>query len=149
MKREQATRRIVFRVEAETGAVSVLRRRTRDRLEEHGVGERTLDTLVLVLDELVNNAIDHGGDYRRPSDRLEVALSVEAGAIELSFVDPSAPATVVDELRRQFSSTEAMLPALDLERGRGLFLISTMLEDLEIRAATAGGLEIAGHVPRG
>ncbi|MEO0480354.1 MAG: ATP-binding protein [Planctomycetota bacterium] len=138
-----------FLVEAETGAVRVLRTRMRARLEAAQVAPSTADSVILAVDELVNNAIDHGGDYRENRDRLHVEVAIAGDRVGLTFLDPSAPSDVVDELTEVFgASVDSVLPALELERGRGLFLIATCLEDLKVSAAAGGGLMITGSVRR-
>lgn len=102
----------------------------------HGVHGSELDTLVLVADELLTNAVDHGGgrgtldadDLEHPV-RMELALMVTVQGWELRVSDQGGgdPATV-DALLHPTG-----LPDLEDERGRGLFLIAGECDTIEVR----------------
>jgi anti-sigma regulatory factor (Ser/Thr protein kinase) len=136
-----------FRVEADVARVRFLRADIRAHLEQAGMAERDLDRLVLVVDEIVSNAIEHGAVYRRPDDVLELRLTVAADHVAVAFHDPSVPARTVAELARMLERCQSGVPPLESERGRGLYLIGDGLEDIEAAVAEGGvGLRLTGRL---
>jgi anti-sigma regulatory factor (Ser/Thr protein kinase) len=106
--------------------------------QNHGISGNALETLVLVADELLTNAVDHGGgegtmeeaDLRRPV-RMQLALAVVAGGWELSVSDQGGgdPATLDELLHPQD------LPNLEDERGRGFYLMAQMVDSITVRVS--------------
>lgn len=113
-----------------------------------GAAESVGDQLALVADELINNAIEHGAVYRRRGESLALEVAAAAaGRLRVEFVDPEMPGELVARLAAHVAEATGGLPALDSERGRGLFLLTVFLQDLRVEAAgDAGGLRIVGHV---
>jgi len=138
-----------FGVHADYGEVRTFRCAVRERLETTGLAEAIVDRLVLVLDEIVCNSIEHGHAYRSVKDVLEVRVRLVDGHLDIRFCDPSCPPHVVREIDRLLvKSRQGVSP--DSERGRGLFLIHDGLEDLEVRTGPGGvGLELRGRLRSG
>lgn len=113
-----------------------------------GADEAVGDNLALVVDELVNNAIEHGAAYRQSSDDLCVRIEPADERLTIEFYDPEMPADQVEELAKGLEASSNGMPALDSERGRGLFLLTVYLEGLRAEAAENGGLRLIGHVLR-
>jgi anti-sigma regulatory factor (Ser/Thr protein kinase) len=111
-----------------------------------GAAAASCDTAALVIDELVNNAIEHGVDYRTGDQELQVSLSMEAGRLVVEFLDPDMPESEVVALGRSLKDAADGLPPLDRERGRGLFLLAIYMEELRIDVATDGGLLLQGRL---
>ena len=74
-------------------------------------------------------------------------LAARGHDLVIGLEDPEVPAEVVSELERSLGGTKAGLPALDSERGRGLFLIATWLERITVRQRSSGGMSIEGRIP--
>ena len=136
-----------FRVRPEPAEVRALRHGVRERLEGIGVAEERIDSLVLVLDEIVNNSIEHGAGYRTDADVLEVRVAVGSARIDVEYRDPSVPADVVSELVEMFAEVRSGPPPAMFERGRGLFLIQDGLADLAVESVD-GGMRLSGHLER-
>lgn len=131
------------------GQVRFLRADLREHLEAVGVAEIDVDRLVLVVDELVNNAIEHGASHRQVSDVLSLHVVVEEAELRLEFVDPSAPPGLVDQIDAMLRACAHGRPPLDSERGRGLFLIADGLDELRVVAGEGGsGLRLIGRAAR-
>jgi len=125
-----------------------LRPRVRALAVQMGAGPAVGDKLALVVDELVNNAVEHGAVYRHLGLDLAIELHVVADRAQIQFFDQEMPVEFVHELRRALAASTAGLPTLDSERGRGLFLMSVYLDDLRVEVASAGGLRLVGWVQR-
>jgi anti-sigma regulatory factor (Ser/Thr protein kinase) len=111
-----------------------------------GAPDATCDAVSLVVDELINNAIEHGASYRTTMQDLSVAVGAEDGRLMLEFVDPEMPEVQVRELARALGDAAGGMPSLDSERGRGLFLISVYMEELRVAVAPGGGLHLQGRM---
>lgn len=135
-----------FRIPALPEHLRDLRRGVREGVEAMGVTDAVCERAVLVLDELVSNAIEHGLDYRTTGGELFVQVNLTAGNLWMEFVDPDVPAPMVAELRRAFERWSENPPPLSNERGRGLFLIATYFDELIVQPAPGGGLQVRGRI---
>ncbi|MCA8977814.1 MAG: ATP-binding protein [Planctomycetes bacterium] len=128
-------------------------RRARGEAREHaarlGAPQRVCDTVALVVDELVNNAIEHGAAYRRADLPLTVRIAVTPGGIAVEFYDREMPDEAVRELHDALSQAGQGAPALENERGRGLFLLSVYLDMLQVERDAGGGMCLRGLVVEG
>jgi anti-sigma regulatory factor (Ser/Thr protein kinase) len=110
------------------------------RLE--GVRDGEIEQLVLIVSELLANAIDHGGGAMTERElqgdpRMKLSLVVGESEWRLSVTDEGGgdPARVRHALRA------AQLPGLEDERGRGLYLMRQMVDSMEVdRSADGRGL---------
>ncbi|MCA8950574.1 MAG: ATP-binding protein [Planctomycetes bacterium] len=126
-----------------------VRSEVRDAAAKLGAPERICDTAALVVDELVNNAIEHGAVYRQHGHELGVRLAKLDGGFELVFHDPEMPEDEVSELARALGNANEA-PSLENERGRGLFLLSVYLDQLQVGVdPDQGGLSLRGVITNG
>lgn len=109
------------------------------RLE--GVGERDADTLLLVLSELLANAVDHGGGGAAMSEtqwngsvRMQARVSLEEDGWRVSVSDQGGgdPAPLL----RMLAADEP--PDVEDERGRGIYLIRSLTDEISIEVAPDG-----------
>ena len=100
-----------------------------------GVTGRELDNLLLVASELMANVVDHGGEASSDDlPRMKLVLGVGRGAWRLEVTDEGGGD--VQALRDLIQP--AGLPDLEDERGRGLFLISQMVDEISVEPNPAG-----------
>jgi serine/threonine-protein kinase RsbW len=101
-----------------------------------GITGRELDNLLLVASELLANVVDHGGAAPAGGDlpRMKLVLGVGRGAWRLEVTDEGQGD--VQALRDLLQP--AGLPDLEDERGRGLFLISQMVDEIAVEPNPAG-----------
>lgn len=137
-------RRLTFAPRA--GVLRQLRAEVRKVAIALGANERVSDNLALVVDELVNNAIEHGAEYRQRGLDLAVQFQVVGERLRIEFFDPEMPHARVEELARLVTQAMDGMPSLDSERGRGLFLLSVYLQDLQATEAHTGGLKLGGFI---
>lgn len=130
------------------GVIKQLRAEVRKLAVAFGAESRVGDNLALVVDELVNNAIEHGAEYRRRGSDLAVQIEVAGEQLRIEFFDPEMPADTVADLAQMLVAAANGMPSLESERGRGLFLLTVYLQDLRAEPATAGGLRLIGHIDR-
>jgi anti-sigma regulatory factor (Ser/Thr protein kinase) len=137
-----------FRFPPEPRHLRVLRRKVRRALEREGIVGSPVDRLVLVLDEMVSNAIEHGNSNRAGVHELSVMLRLSDVHVDVEFRDPGVPDSVVRELNDLLRACRGNRPPLDNERGRGLFLIDDGLDELCLEALPGGGLTMRGRMSR-
>jgi lipid-binding SYLF domain-containing protein len=60
--------------------------------------------------------------------------------------DSDVPDELVADLARDFQRQGETIPESLLERGRGIFLVTTMLEDILVGRAEDGGMRLEGRL---
>ena len=75
-----------------------------------------------------------------------MTVSLEHQRIVLEFIDPEMPDNQVLDLAHALRDVADGMPALDSERGRGLFLISIYMDELRVAIAQGGGLHLKGRM---
>jgi anti-sigma regulatory factor (Ser/Thr protein kinase) len=126
-----------------------IRSDVRARAAGLGATPASCDALSLVVDELVNNAIEHGAAYRHKGVELSVAIAKDQDRITIDFVDPEMPDELVRDLARALRDAAGGMPTLDSERGRGLFLVAIYMEEVRVDVAAGGGLHLHGRLAAG
>ena len=114
-----------------------------------GVADREVDQLVLVVSELLANAIDHGGGNAAMDEqqmardvRMKLFLVVNAEEWEVHVTDQGGGDP--DEVRKLIEPDG--LPDLEDDRGRGLFLLAQMVDRFTVEVSTDGqGLTFSAH----
>ena len=135
-----------MRFSPEAQAARVARQQVRELAMRMGVAEPICDAAALVVDELVNNAIEHGVSYRKSNAKLSIGVSFESGRLSVEFVDPEIPEPTVGDLADALQAAANGMPSLDSERGRGLFLISIYMEEVRVDVAPGGGMRLLGRM---
>ena len=109
------------------------------RLE--GVRNDEIEKLVLIVSELLANAVDHGGGPPAMTEhdlvgntRMRLLLEIGAHEWRLAVSDEGGgdPARVRHALR------SVQLPDLEDERGRGLYLMRQMVDSMEVDQSSDG-----------
>ena len=137
-------RELAFDLPAAHRTVRVARNLARRFARMEGVNERDVDSMLLVLSELLANAVDHGGG--------EAAMEGSANGTRMRAVvqldDDRWTVRVVDEGGGDPEAIRAVLesdgmPDLEDERGRGFFLMKELTDDLSVELSESGrGLTI-------
>lgn len=96
--------------------------------------EDEIDTLALVATELLSNAVDHGGGNAAMEEadlvgdvRMGLRLKVGKETWVLSVDDQGG----ADPTLIQGMLDDSVLPDLEDERGRGMFLLTTMVDEID------------------
>lgn len=137
-----------YRFPPEAEQLRAVRRGIGERLENRGCDEDLAGNVALVVDEIVNNAIEHSDEYRAAGAELVLRVTPSGSDVSLEFEDPDVPPDVVEELSQRLQdSLSGGPPPIDNERGRGLFLIAGFVEDLAVGTlGPGGGLQLRGRV---
>jgi anti-sigma regulatory factor (Ser/Thr protein kinase) len=116
----------------------------RQFVQREGIPSDELDGIEFVASELLSNAVDHGGGHSAmeesdapPDVRVQFQLRMRPDGWEMRVSDQGGG----DPQRVQALIEDPDLPGPDDERGRGFFLLKSMLERLLVeRSADGQGL---------
>lgn len=129
--------------------MSDLRSKLRDGLAARGIPEDYLERLILVVDEVVSNSIEHGEGYRHSVDPIRVGIRQGEKGLEVEVDDIDVPKDIVSDLSKEFGFLVDNLPLVDQERGRGMFLVTLFLKDLRVTPVEGGGMRLQGRLAEG
>jgi anti-sigma regulatory factor (Ser/Thr protein kinase) len=106
-----------------------------------GVSAEEIERIEFIASELLANAVDHGGGERameeedRPGDvRMSLLLYIRPDGWELEVGDQGGGR--LEEVQELIAPRE--LPDLEDERGRGFFLLKSMLDSLTVARSEDG-----------
>lgn len=99
-----------------------------------GFSAERVEDLKLAISEAVNNAIDHG-NRREDGKLVAVVFEIDGEKLEIRISDQGAGVERLDLSRRVVD--EANLEAGQL-RGFGMYLISALVDDLEVSSSQRG-----------
>jgi len=144
MNTEGSRHELTLDLPAAHRGVRVARNVVRHFARMEGVRDGEIEQLVLVVSELLANAIDHGSngagaaalhDHERDADeRMHLVLVIHEASWQLSVTDQGGG----DAQRLRTAIQSAQLPDLDDERGRGLFLLRQMVDTMEVDPSADG-----------
>jgi len=83
--------------------------------------------LALVITEICNNAVEHGSATE--AEPMQISGKVTNGLLEMEIIEKSGEA--LDPIGKALLDSYTV-PAVDNERGRGLFLIRVYVDELQI-----------------
>ncbi|HUR26803.1 MAG TPA: ATP-binding protein [Planctomycetota bacterium] len=145
-KRSKPPEVLEMQLPAAHSAVRMARQVSRKFARDAGVRGESLETLTLVISELLANAVDHGGgeaaleekDLTRPVT-MHLLLEASASGWKAAVSDQGGGDPV--EVRLLLAPLD--VPDLEDERGRGFFLMSAMVDELTVdRSPDGKGLTI-------
>lgn len=113
----------VFDLPAVPAAVGLARASVRRLLDRWGTGDGTTDNAVLVISELVTNAVKHTA-----SDRIVCRVQVDGRLLHIEVEDENRAGTLPTRRR----------PGPDDQGGRGLLLVGMLSGDWGVRDAPHG-----------
>lgn len=120
--------------------VRVARNVVRHFARMEGVVNAEIEQLVLIISELLANAIDHGGAPAMTEGelvgdpRMRLALIIGDTEWQLSVSDEAGG----DPARVRRAIRSAQLPDIEDERGRGLYLLRQMVDSMEVDVSPDG-----------
>lgn len=130
-----------WRVRVEPSSMRSVREEIAAFAETRGFCAEKVRDLSIVVAEALFNAMDHGGcgaeitvccDYCDADQQIEVAVEDEG----------EDPETRCVELTRYLSDCGEAFPEVDLERGRGLFLIRQKSDEVRIERVADRGVRV-------
>lgn len=123
--------RVIFELPATHEDARVVRDLVKRYARMRGASQTEADTLALVAAELLSNAVDHRGNG---TPRMELAFELDerCWTLEVSDQGGGDPAA----LQAMLDSGE--LPDVESERGRGMFLLHAMTDEIQVRPSRDG-----------
>ncbi len=89
--------------------------------------QQEADSLALVATELVNNSIEHGSHSSR--DRVEITVLVTGEGYRLEVSDAGSGGQQFADRAQELAKKK---PSLESPRGRGLFLVASIVDELMV-----------------
>jgi anti-sigma regulatory factor (Ser/Thr protein kinase) len=123
-----------FRLQNDLAEVPRLRDEFAQACKLAGVDEDTMQKAMLVLTELLNNAIEHG--CKCPTDCVSGWWRISPDEIVTEATDPGEVLTKAD-----FTESDPTDFA-ETGRGAGLFLVQALVDDLQVERAGSGGTTV-------
>ncbi len=103
------------------------------------IPESTRDEVGLVLTELCNNSIEHGA--RGSRSPLDIRIELSAGELRLRIVGRHLEGLDAAQLHDAFQQAKLGEDKFS-ERGRGLFLVATLMDDVRVEGDPRNGLVV-------
>ncbi len=103
------------------------------------------DNIALALSEAINNAMEHGSGK---GDRVKITCTIgDPVGIRLTVEDFGGDETNGENSKNESSLKEAIkdsgvMPDTDSERGRGVFLIHSLMDEVRMERKKGGGVLI-------
>jgi anti-sigma regulatory factor (Ser/Thr protein kinase) len=117
-----------FSVPSEPGNERMAMERVAEALSEVEIGGESLERLKTAVAEATMNAMEHGNHYRAESPVLiEVSASDTQLSVKITDEGSGPPA-----FHAETPDLEAKLEGMQTPRGWGLFLIKSMVDDMEV-----------------
>ena len=105
-----------------------------------GFNDKEVYEIETVLDEICNNAIEHGSKGKNNTVSLEIKF--DKRYIEINIKDSGSPQFNVEEVLKEgkrLMEEEAQKPILDtIRRKRGLMIVSKYVDKMDIKTNTDG-----------
>jgi anti-sigma regulatory factor (Ser/Thr protein kinase) len=120
MASEHATGRAV--ISAQPAAVSEARRQLQETLERAGVDRARQQSALLLLSEVVTNAVKHGS---RPGERLALAWTLDRDLLKITVVDSAGSG----------EAPAVLPPDEDREEGRGMLIVDRLADRWDERVS--------------
>lgn len=105
---------------------------------EKGFNEHEVYQIETVIDELCNNAIEHGS--KSDKDGITVECNIEDGDLKVSIKDTGNKQFIIEEVfslnkkRRELGWEDGEM----YKRGRGLFIVQKMIDELFVSTGETG-----------
>lgn len=99
-----------------------------------GLSAERIEDLKLAVSEAVNNAIDHG-NQREAGKLVEVLFMLDHEKLEVRISDQGTGVEAIDFSRR---IVEEQNLDSGMHRGFGMYLISALVDDYEVRSSQNG-----------
>ncbi len=135
MKISQQHWRILFEVPADLDSVSCTRHLLQTVMQEREIEKQQAQEIGLALTEALNNVIEN---RHASSDRpIEIEMILQPGEIRLGI----KAKTHFDASKLREALSQAALPSDTEERGRGLYLVKTLMDKVGVRDISRGRTE--------
>jgi anti-sigma regulatory factor (Ser/Thr protein kinase) len=130
-------------IPADLARIGQVRRFAARCMARHRVPKRPAEEILLALSELVQNAVEHGAQGHSDAT-IRVRLAVSDMSVLVEVEDSFTSESKALELSKRLA--QAGLPDdLESERGRGLFLVQTLMDRIEVVPLAQGGVVVRGE----
>ena len=139
MGKQRFTLRIDLATPFGRRVVRSTRKAVRAVAEEWGFSEGAIREIELCFSEALQNAMDHGTGTAAV---VHTENEFSDDGLRIVIEDPGAGQGNCEQLKDVFERAEASPPDAEEERGRGLYLIRNLMDDVSIHCMEGGGVRI-------
>lgn len=107
--------------------------------EEWGFSDQARREIELSFSEALQNAVEHGCSGK---GIVHVTGRVNLSRVQIVIEDRGAGKGNLEALKAAFESGEEVLPKLDKERGRGIYLIRNLMDQARVEYPEEGGVRV-------
>lgn len=107
--------------------------------KEWGFNQQSCREIELCFSEAIHNALEHGSDTEAA---VYVTCKVTDRGMTLEIEDRGAGEGNLRALKAAFSTDKESVPDTTNERGRGVFLIRSLMDRSELKITKKGGVRI-------
>lgn len=129
--------KIVLKSPLSKKAVRTARKLVSSLAEEWGFPHKACQEIELCFSEAIHNALEHGSPEEAS---VSVTLKLSDDGMRMDIKDRGAGAGDVDALKSAFKNKDETVPNLDNERGRGIFLIRSLMDRSKLKILKKGGV---------
>jgi anti-sigma regulatory factor (Ser/Thr protein kinase) len=135
--------RLAFRIQLKT-AFSVKSVRTSRKIiglvaREWGFTEQDTREIELCYSEAVQNAMEHGSNNKA---HAAVQCDVSETMMKITIEDEGAGEGDIEELKAAFDDGGNPMPHQDEERGRGIYIIRSFMDESTLDCMEGGGVRL-------
>lgn len=136
--------RLDFAVPVEPHAIRTIRLTVESFAADRGFSPEKVSDLGLAVSEALFNAVEHGNQGHRS---IDIELEYSDDRVQVAVADDGVHGendARYEELKRALDCRPESLetPEVDLERGRGLFLIRAKSDEVRVERAKDGGVRV-------
>ncbi len=113
---------------------------------EFGFSDDACREIELCMSEALQNAMEHGSGQE---GRVNVNCAFSSNGLQIVIEDPGAGEGDLKVLKAAFEAEIEQIPDLDNERGRGIYLIRTLMDSSKMEPRENGGVRIIMSKNRG
>jgi anti-sigma regulatory factor (Ser/Thr protein kinase)/anti-anti-sigma regulatory factor len=103
---------------------------------QKGYSQRDAFRIETIVDEVCNNAIEHGAQDAKKN--VDLSISIDREKIQLEVINASDPEKIDSLKALSQKEIKTPEPRIDEKRGRGLALIKMLSNDFSINCSTEG-----------
>lgn len=133
---------LAFRVPVEAHAIRTVRKTIESFAADRGFSESKVRDLSLAVAEALFNAMEHGN---QGDSTIGIHVEFAVDELQVAVEDDGAHGENDErylDLKRALDGGPGETPEVDLERGRGLFLIRAKADEVRVERAPFGGVRV-------
>ena len=115
-----------YSITSEYHNISMVSRKINSFFNEHGVGQKIIDSILITLAEALNNSIKHSY-LEEPGNNIDLIVSISKTKVEIDILETGIRRTNFEKPTIQFDPNDlATVP----EGGMGLYIMESLMDSI-------------------